>query len=820
MPRDSGGEYYTIGGIKVYRRAYRGNTLAPASTLDTQTSTEEQQRNIPAESQVIPLAYGKCQIGARWFAMTYDATSNTWTLGGLFCLGEIGGYERLLVNGVDALGSPEIDGLTINYYTGTTTQTADPILATYFPGYTDTLVHTQQGESIGIAYVALNYSDDLYSTFPEVIAEIDAKKVYSPSTGTVIFSENPALHLNDFETSALYGRGRIGTDSNLTALMDACNATADTSPQEPLRVSGAVFDTPQSMSDIESVLATYASTWVLDRGEHVFYTPDRPSSPVMSVDESDIVEGTFSITRGGLGSVPTVVGVSYTDTTADKWRSVVSDLAKAPGVDAGTVDWRESRINLEGVKRHSQAYREAVERLNKGILQDVSISFTMFDKGLELEAGDVINVSHPVLGSPNVIQARLTSDPVEPEPGRLNITCQEYDENAYSSDVAEFTPGDDGNSGNGGKPSPPEGVAVESVPYKTIDGFWSARLNVSWGRPSDGSVVTHYYVRVEKSDESPVVPVWDATVASIYNDVSTGPLEENASYTVYVYAVNSVINSLPVVSAATLIPNATPPGDVSGLSVVVTGSTLTAHWDASSDAVKYRVRYWPTSGGSWGTGTELDEVYGLSTATNSIDQGSPATTSFTLGVRAVDSVGNVTSAETQAFVWTGSTDGISIFYQGQSTDGIPTSNAPDDLWYDTDSDNRPYRAIIAGADEIKAGEWEPENDDLQNKVDLAYVEVVTSTQTADFAASVQHRYPVSTAGGAVEMQLPANPQPGSRVLFFDVPGLFDVDRLIIRQDSGSPPELIMGLDEDLEVDVRYFAGTLQFIDTSTGWVLA
>ena len=52
------------------------------------------------------------------------------------------------------------------------------------------------------------------------------------------------------------------------------------------------------------------------------------------------------------------------------------------------------------------------------------------------------------------------------------------------------------------------------------------------------------------------------------------------------------------------------------------------------------------------------------------------------------------------------TPSISIFAQ----DSIPTSTAEGDLWYDTDDNNKPYRAASVGADQIAAGEWELVND--------------------------------------------------------------------------------------------------------------
>jgi parallel beta-helix repeat protein len=44
---------------------------------------------------------------------------------------------------------------------------------------------------------------------------------------------------------------------------------------------------------------------------------------------------------------------------------------------------------------------------------------------------------------------------------------------------------------------------------------------------------------------------------------------------------------------------------------------------------------------------------------------------------------------------------IQVFVQAS----IPTSVHINDVWYDSDDDYHPYQAVIAGADEIKAGEW-------------------------------------------------------------------------------------------------------------------
>lgn len=52
------------------------------------------------------------------------------------------------------------------------------------------------------------------------------------------------------------------------------------------------------------------------------------------------------------------------------------------------------------------------------------------------------------------------------------------------------------------------------------------------------------------------------------------------------------------------------------------------------------------------------------------------------------------------------TQGVQVFAQ----DAIPTSTNIGDLWYDTNDNNKVYRAASVGADQITTGEWELVND--------------------------------------------------------------------------------------------------------------
>lgn len=89
----------------------------------------------------------------------------------------------------------------------------------------------------------------------------------------------------------------------------------------------------------------------------------------------------------------------------------------------------------------------------------------------------------------------------------------------------------------------------------------------------------------------------------------------------------------------------------------------------------------------------------------------------------VDMAGNVVASSAD-FSGSGYTK-LTIFKQ----DGIPTSVAVGDLWFDTNDGNKLYRAGVIGADAITAGEWEIVNYSSINV--FAQDAIPTSLQVGD-----------------------------------------------------------------------------------------
>lgn len=253
------------------------------------------------------------------------------------------------------------------------------------------------------------------------------------------FSENPGAHLSDLIASPIYGLGKSVDPYGAIDVMDRCD---DETPGETRRESYLVVDQPQDTFALIDILRAYASCFVVPRGDVVNLSPDMPGESVKTITTADIVRDSLKITKRDTSNMPTVVRAYYTDTSGSEWRERLCDAAKASGVDAGTTPWRESRIRLLGMKRHSQAYRECVERLNKLTVSDVVVTWEMFDEAMTLEEGDIVTITHPY--GLTDYKLRIDEPPKERSPGRYRLTASEYRDAAYSDTVQNATAFNDG----------------------------------------------------------------------------------------------------------------------------------------------------------------------------------------------------------------------------------------------------------------------------------------------------------------------------------------------------------------------------------------
>lgn len=270
-----------------------------AGTLNGQRPVEAQTRTIAAASTTIPVAYGEVQVGGRVFACTF--TGGYWYVGALFCVGEIDSFTSLFLNGVDVKPSTPA-GMSINYYTGTTSQTADALLASAISGYTDTLVISTASGSVGVAYVVLKYSESHYAGLPTITARIKGRKVYPVSGNLIANSEDI--------TGTGWAVGNVDTSRavDVAGITAPDGTTSADKIQEATTTSNSHFvATPQVSGIADNAVMTFSA--FCKAAERTFarliFVIKSGGTPQVTVDlSSGIVQGSSGASLLDCGSVP------------------------------------------------------------------------------------------------------------------------------------------------------------------------------------------------------------------------------------------------------------------------------------------------------------------------------------------------------------------------------------------------------------------------------------------------------------------------------------------------------------------------------------
>lgn len=796
--------------------------------FNRQPTLEEITRNITADNVAIPIVYGHAQVGGQIFAVDYNA--GTWVVGYLLCLGEINDITNVWIN-----DAAPVAGVTVTEYTGTTTQTTDATLSSAIAGYTDDLVFDlPNSQKQGVAYIVVEYTDDHYDTWPRVVCEIEGKKVWNPKTSTTVYSTNPALHLGDLLSSSIYGHGYTVDDTALEAAQDYCD---DTTPGEARRRSYCVIDQPRDTDQWVEVLRGYASCWVALRGDTAHLVPDKTGSSAYTFTADNIIDNSIRIRKQDSSNLPTVMRVSYTDTSGDVWRERFCEPVKLTGVDTGAVPWRESQVRMVGIDRYSQARREAIERLDKLQLSDLWVEWETTDEGLQLEVGDIVTLTHPY-GLTNEL-LRLIADPIQVYPGRWRLVGIEYDAAAYDDTLESAPSYADAVTPYSEKPDAPTAITSSETTYQLRNGEYAARIDLSWTAPANSTSgtnmvkVTGYDVRVLEG----TTLVWQGT--SIDTEASTPALKEQVTYNIEVRAYNETHISDAGTDTHFLAGTDPSLGSIAAAAAASDGKATVFLQSTTPTAENTNDIWIDTTGGanvlkiwdgdSWDEYQDADisAAYTLADGKNTIYYQTGVPTATKVGDIWVDTTNSegyrdikyctalpstwatAINGGTIATIETTADGKNTIYYQAGPTE--PTGADTNDLWYDSADDNQLYR--YDGAD------WVPlDPDKLLRQSDLLRPTGGTA-KTADFQSYVGERYAVDTnTGGEIDMTLPLSPEIGDRVGFYDYAGNFDTDNLIVVRNPTSA-EKIFGLTENMTVDVRHASITLEYQGTTQGWVI-
>lgn len=592
-----------------------GRVITPSPTRNdinsVATPPSESQAQVAAANAPLRVLYGRVRIGAQVAdALVYGASLVLILVWGEGLVEQI---ESVTVGDAEPAA-----GVTLTHYLGSPSQTPDPTLVSAYAAqgvtYADSLA--------GIAYSVAVVPPGEGSGFPVFNAIIKGRKLYDPRTGLATFSTNPALALADFIVSTQYGMARSVDSTSLTLAANACDELVGTSKRREINLA---IDQTQPCAQWVEALRAYAGCFISQEGGSLRLIPDRPGSSVASFNASSILAGSFKLKKRGVQQVPTVMDIRYTETEKLPWAEE-SAIVEAAGVSAGTTPRRESRVSLPGVLAYAQAYREAIERLNKLSLSDLSCEFTAFDEALAVQVGDIITVSHPVGLDGKLMRVLGVS---AQEAGRWRISALEYDPAAYSDVVASRPTYGDTTLPNPAAPPSITALTVSEEVFQLENGNYSSRIKAVWNSPSYPYLRDY---RLEVYQGADLVATGSA-LSSLYR---TSAVQEGVAHVVKVAAVTT-LGTVGDWAQASITPQGKYliPGNVPSVAAFEAGGRVYVSWSPAVDLDiwRYEVRY-GAAGVGWASAILIDRVDALRLQSDQLPVGT-----WTIHVKAVDSVG-------------------------------------------------------------------------------------------------------------------------------------------------------------------------------------
>lgn len=350
----------------------------------------------------IPVIYGTRRVGGiRVFVETSGSDNKFLYMAIVLCEGEINSIGEIYINDEPLTGSKYAPYVTVDKKLGTDNQTASSVL-TPAPswGANDRLQ--------GLAYlgIRLEFNADVFSSVPQITAEVQGRKVFDPRTSTTAFSSNPALCLRDYLTNTRYGKGLPTTlidDTTFSSAANSCDvdvATYTGSGQTVKKFScNAVIDTDQTLfNNVKVFLSGMQGMMPYQDGTYKLLIEDDKDS-------------TFSFTIDKILSGIQIAGATkdrkYNRVTAKYINPAMNYQADAViWPDSGSADEiaflaednnvvLENEINLTTVTNYYQARNIAKTLCLASRKSSLRVSFNATSEALECAVGDIVTVTHP-----------------------------------------------------------------------------------------------------------------------------------------------------------------------------------------------------------------------------------------------------------------------------------------------------------------------------------------------------------------------------------------------------------------------------------------
>ena len=503
------------------------------------------------------IIYGKVRVGG---AIVYDeatGSTNEYLHRIVAVSGhEIQSFDRIYINDeyidVSDLGSDgnvplvySSDGSTtsdrynnklrIQLALGTAGQVANPDLVSESDGK---WTSDHRLRSIAYMYVRMKFDANVYpSGIPVFTADVKGKKVYNPATTNTAWSDNPALCLRDYLTTAGYGLGEVAQnidDELVKAAVLVCNQTNTIAGTTRYTCNGAFTTSSSPYDTINSLLTSMdGSLWYAQgkwRMKPAYWT-----TPVLDLNEDDLRSSISVSTRHSRRDNFNTVKGTFRGLESNWQTTDYPQVTNAAFVTADGGQESVADVDLPFTDNSIEAKRIALISLERN-RQQLTVNASFGLKTLQLQVGDNVRLTNSRFGWDNkefevVAWSFGLTDGLDLQ---TQMTLRETAESVFD----EVSDGVVYERDNTNLPNPFVGLAISNLSVSgggriQGDGTFINSAILSWNA-APNSFVTSYEVQ------------WKALVDSSYSittttnlNVEITPLVDNVEYTFRVRSVSS-----------------------------------------------------------------------------------------------------------------------------------------------------------------------------------------------------------------------------------------------------------------------------------------
>jgi len=578
------------------------------------------------------IIYGETRVGgARIYDCTTGATNTNLHRVIAFAGHEIDSFQQIYFNDelvtLDASGnvtSPRrYKGFArIKTYLGTDTQIADPNLISETASLTSatgkwTVDHRLQG--IAYLYIRFTYNANAFPNgVPTVSAVIRGKKVYNPATTTTSWSDNPALCIRDYLTSA-YGldqpQSRIDDDL-VNAAVAICNQTVE--GEKRYTCNGAFTTDAAPENVLNDLLTSMGGLLWYGQGKWRMKASSW-TTPLVSFDEDDLRSGISLSTRHSRRDSFNSVKGKFKGPESEYQPADYPEVAEASylAADNGLVNVLDLALPFTSSSKTAQRIARIALNRNREQLT-FSASFGM--RAFQVQVGDFVKITNTRFGwvdKPFEV-TEWTFGLTDGQDLQARMTLREISEGVFSEvegqpfETNNTTLPDPFATGLTGAP-----VITEEL-YATRDGLGArVLLNISWDAAED-AFVDRYVVqarRIATLEGTPITSEFlslpDTTQTNTeLRDVETGTWEIRVKY-INLLGVSSEYST----STKTVFGLTTLPEELQGLTLQSAGGLAVLKWQRSVDLdVKLGgnivIRHSEATIPSWQNSYSMDRVGG------------------------------------------------------------------------------------------------------------------------------------------------------------------------------------------------------------------